>query len=345
MRYFYDDAKLGRVGPYTDEELRQLHLNGTVKPDSMISPEGGGTAMAFHEFWAKRPATAGGTWSSVEDFTTKAREDLKALVPHLLVPWSEFKSFRWLENRQFLAIVGIGLFPLLILAMFGDRGEIKSAYWALALYFSALWAVFFYYIFPAERVTMQRALICFFGTGLISIAVLLAAYKIPPLSWIDEWTRSREFALFVIWRKADPHPPQTMLFYGLICGLGFGIYEGVDYQMGRNLRYSHGIGEYYLLNVLRLTSLPFLHAVWTGIAAYFISFGLRYPKRKRGLFIVAIGLPALLHGTYDAATSTLVSFVIALFSVLALTLYLAKTVDFEKAVAEHKAAGEPPPQP
>jgi len=27
-----------------------------------------------------------------------------------------------------------------------------------------------------------------------------------------------------------PIPPQAMLFYGLMAGLGFGIYEGVSYQ-------------------------------------------------------------------------------------------------------------------
>jgi RsiW-degrading membrane proteinase PrsW (M82 family) len=193
------------------------------------------------------------------------------------------------------------------------------------------------------------------------VTLLLLLYKIPPLSWIEPWTSSPEFAvrwlgyflavgipeelckalaLLVIWKKAEPYAPQTMLFYGLMAGLGFGVYEGVDYQLGRNVRFSDTIGEYYLLNVLRLTSLPFLHAIWSGIAGYFLGFALLHTKRRRGLFIVAIGLPALLHGTYDAANSAIIQLGIALFSVIALNLYLAKSVELERAVAEQQAAAE-----
>ncbi len=366
MRYFYEDATSGRVGPYTAEELRQLHLAGTVKPDTLIFVEGENSPQRFHEFWVKfRAAPTGGNPTPPSDgssnvdpsFAERAAADLKALTPHLLVPWEEFKTFRWFENRKLISIAGIGLLPLLIIAMFGERGDIRSAYWAIAFYFSALWAVFFYNVFPAPRITMQNCLICFFGTGLVAISLLLVAYRLPPLSWLITWTDSRDFivrwlgyvlavgvpeetckvlVLFFISRKEDPHQPHTLLFYGLMAGLGFGIYEGVNYQMGRNISYSSGLGEYYLLNILRLTTLPFLHAIWTGIAAYFIGFALQYPQRKAGLLIVAIGLPALLHGTYDAVRSTLISLLLALFSVLALTLYLAKTVDFEKALTERK---------
>jgi len=45
---------------------------------------------------------------------------------------------------------------------------------------------------------------------------------------------------------------------------------------------------------------------------------------------VAIGVPALLHGSYNAFGSAALGLVIALVSVLALNLYLAKSVDFER---------------
>lgn len=64
--------------------------------------------------------------------------------------------------------------------------------------------------------------------------------------------------------------PQTVVFYGMMSGLGFGIYEGVNYQM--NLNRTQGIDQAYFLNIARLTSLPFLHAVWSGLVGYFISF-------------------------------------------------------------------------
>jgi RsiW-degrading membrane proteinase PrsW (M82 family) len=144
--------------------------------------------------------------------------------------------------------------------------------------------------------------------------------------------------LFLVTR-GDKQTPQSMLFYGLMAGLGFGIYEGVGYQMGRNLAASGGYPTtYYLSNLIRLTSLPFLHAIWTGMAGYFIGFAWLYPTRRIGLLIVAIGLPALLHGIYDvfAANGKLFSaLLIAGISVVALYLYLAKSVDFERFLARH----------
>src|SRR5207244_1613397 len=94
--------------------------------------------------------------------------------------------------------------------------------------------------------------------------------------------------------------------------------------------------EYYLLNLIRLTTLPFLHAIWTGTAGYFIGFAAAYPQRKRGLLLVAIGAPAFLHGSYNAFSTSALGLAIALVSVLALNLYLAKSVDFERLLKENK---------
>jgi len=156
----------------------------------------------------------------------------------------------------------------------------------------------------------------------------------------------KALVLFFVVRRFKPIPPQAMLFYGLMAGLGFGIYEGVSYQTSYNFRFAVDAAgyrdrttfaaEYYLLNLIRLTTLPFLHAIWTGMAGYFIGFAAQFPGRKRGLLIVAIGVPALLHGSYNAFGSAALGLVIALVSVLALNLYLAKSVDFERLLGERR---------
>jgi RsiW-degrading membrane proteinase PrsW (M82 family) len=162
---------------------------------------------------------------------------------------------------------------------------------------------------------------------------------------VPEETCKALVLLFVV-KRFKPIPPQAMLFYGLMAGLGFGIYEGVTYQTSHNFRFAINAAgnldsttfaaEYYLLNLIRLTTLPFLHAIWTGMAGYFIGFAAQFPNRKRGLLIVAIGVPALLHGSYNAFGSAALGLVIALVSVLALNLYLAKSVDFERLLAERR---------
>jgi RsiW-degrading membrane proteinase PrsW (M82 family) len=127
-----------------------------------------------------------------------------------------------------------------------------------------------------------------------------------------------------------------MLYYGLMAGLGFGIYEGVNYQERINPLISSGYGDYYIFNVVRLTALPFIHAIWTAIAGYFIGYAYQFPERKRGLVIIAIVMPSFLHGTYNAVSmhSTVSSLGVALVSVFALNLYLAKSRDFEQVLKD-----------
>jgi RsiW-degrading membrane proteinase PrsW (M82 family) len=284
------------------------------------------------------------------------------------MPFQEIRSLKWIENRKLLAIAVIGLLPLFLRIAFAQSGEMKAAYWGLALYVSVLWAFFFYYIFPAPQVTLQNSAICFFVTGAISIAILLMIYTVPPLSWMAGWANSanpvarligfviavgvpeelcKAAVLFFLVRRGGLLPPQDMLFYGLMSGLGFGIYEGIRYQTGWNLAHLRWGPEYYLANVLRLTSLPFLHAIWTGMAGYFIGFAHQYPRRKLGLLLVAIGVPAVLHGFYDFFSSNVIGLAIALLSVLLLFMYLAKSVYFEQVLAgkAEPTPTTPPPMP
>lgn len=370
MNYFYRDSNGAKAGPYTAEELRQLHLSGVVRHETEVFEGESEATVPFREVWPRLSAgprpQSGATFSTFERLTHRTTDDIKALVPHLLVPLEDIRSLKWIGDKRLIAIALIGLLPLFLRVVFGGQGDNRSAYWGLALYSSVLWAAFFYYVFPAPRVTLQKAALCFFATGIVSIAVLLLAYEIPPLKWLIRNLRSESFlvrtfgfifgvgipeelckalVLFFLARRLVLLPPQTMLFYGLMSGLGFGIYEGVNYQMERNVRYSATIGEYYILNMLRLTSLPFLHAIWTGIAGYFIGFAYQYPQRKRGLLVIAIGLPGLLHGFYNVLSNNFFGLAIALVSVLALYLYLAKSIYFEQVLAgtAPTIAGTPAP--
>jgi protease PrsW len=257
-----------------------------------------------------------------------------------------------LKNRKLIATAAVGLAPLFILAVFRN---LQTAFWAMAIYFSVLWALFFYHVFPTPGVRLSTSLLCFFTTGILSISVLLMAYALPPLSWLMHDIGSRHplnrlaayilaiglpeelcksLTLFALLKKSNPLSPQLMVFYGLMSGLGFGIYEGVDYQMGRNFRYASGGAEYYLLNLVRLTALPFLHAMWAGIAGFFIGFAGLYPRRRRGLVFVGIALPAVLHGLYNTFNQTMIGLAFALLAVLILNLCLARTAEFEEALIE-----------
>lgn len=126
--------------------------------------------------------------------------------------------------------------------------------------------------------------------------------------------------------------PQTVVFYGIISGLGFGIYEGVSCQ--RTLNREQVADVAYFLNIARLTSLPFLHAIWSGIAGYFISFAALVPAKRYALWAVAIVIPAALHGLYDTFGLSIVGLATALFSVVLLMTYLSNCQQMQQHLAK-----------
>ncbi len=352
MRYYYQDETSPRLGPYTKEELRQLHLSGVVRAETLVTPEGTETAIPFRELWTQWQSPPPEAAEAARGFARRTSEDLRALAPHLLLPFKEIRYFDWLKSRRLIAIAAVGLVPLFV---HSTSTDVLTSFWAIALYCSVLWALFFYYVFPTPEVRISTAALCFFASGVLSISVLLLAYQLPPLSWLIPVVQSRDLLsrlfgftvavglpeelckalpLLVLLKKSDPLPPQVMLFYGLMAGLGFGIYEGVSYQMDRNFRFASTGAEYYLLNVIRLTALPFLHAMWTGIAGYFIGFAGMYPRRQLGLLIIGLGLPAVLHGFYNTFSGTIIGLGFALLTVLALNVYLARSVEFEEMLIE-----------
>ncbi|MBM3847265.1 MAG: PrsW family intramembrane metalloprotease [Verrucomicrobia bacterium] len=360
MRYYSQIPRQLRTGPWTLDELALLHAEGAIGANTPCESEDGATRIRYQEVVERGAAASSQPPPPLEtveatglkpSLAQQAGADLKAISPHLFLPWQEFTSGRWLRQRRALAMAFVGLVPLAIIAL-GGAERIREAYWAVAIYFSILWGVFFYFSFPSPGVSKRDALYCFFGSALSCTLLLFIIYRFTPVQMFLPWVRSSSYLeswigfvgavglaeelskaliLMLMFRKQDRITPQGMMFYGLMAGLGFGIYEGVGYQFQLNWRASEGSPEgYYLLNVLRLTSLPFLHAVWTGIAGYFIGVARLHPERKAGLWVVAIGVPAVLHGTYNTFSSNTLGLLVALFSVLTLHLYLSRNVELER---------------
>lgn len=134
--------------------------------------------------------------------------------------------------------------------------------------------------------------------------------------------------LFILWKTKEPLIPQTMVFYGLMSGISFGVYEGVQYQMTVNAQQAYDVS--FFLNIARLTSLPFLHACWCGITGYFLSFAHLYPKYRRSLYALAICVPSVLHGLYDSASNIWgVHLIIVVVGLMLLMVYLKQSVDYQ----------------
>ena len=267
-------------------------------------------------------------------------EQLRYIGHAFIFPKDDMERHHIMEDKRLLilAVVGLSLSIIMLLPIGG-----YLVFYAVSLYFATIWGLFFAYFFRTRQISKSKAVSTFFLTqlgvfvifsGLNELNFFYACTSAPfPLSilgYILGIGLTEEFAkmipLLVLERRArEPQLPQTMVFYGLMAGIAFGVFEGVQYQTSINIRADYTTA--FVLNIARLTSLPFLHAVWAGICGYFVGMAGLYPQYRKSLYVLALAIPATLHGLYDlfAGSFYLVSLVIAFLSVFLLMAYLRRS--------------------
>ena len=292
---------------------------------------------------------------------------LKEIGQELILPSVIFTKGPWKKNKQLfiLSIVGLTLSGLIVIAPILHP---YILFYCIALYFSIIWGLFFYYLFKTEQVKLETTIILFFATQLL-ITIVYDLLKIG--SWYGSLFESlyhvenlmislisyilgvgvleefvKVFPIFLIlYFSKNVIKPQTAVFYGLISGIAFGVSEGVGYQLGLNFQAlveSDNIAEgyvfSYLYNITRLTSIPFLHAIWCGIASYFVAFAFLYPRFRISLYSLAILVPATIHGLYDYLCNVqfglLVTIPVVVIGVVLLMVYLNIRYDFHSRLAD-----------
>ena len=335
-------------GPYPLALVEQYIAQGSLLPNDLARKEGDPASSNLP--LEKLLAQCGGTNPLAGNPFQTTLQNLKSFDPRLFFPWRTIRSFSWLKDRRLIHLASVGLAPAIALTL---APGIWAGYWAVALYFSALWALFFFYIFRTPQVEPRLCFLCFGFTAIVSISLLLMLHRLWPWSALMAMASSggflpRFFGMFfgvgiseelckaaiLFWLVKRPgvqFVPQTSVFYGMSSGLGFGIYEGVYYQMTINR--GEGLERAYLLNIARLTTLPFLHAVWTGIAGYFIGFAALYPRKRYGLWVVSIGVPAMFHAIYNTFGWGIIGLGSALLSVVLLSTYLANVQQMQRQLA------------
>ena len=271
-------------------------------------------------------------------------EQLNNLGSEFIIPREEITRHGFMQDTRLLilAIVGLSLSVIMLLPIGG-----WFAFYIVSLYFAVIWGLFFYYFFRTRQVNVKKTVSTFFLTqaavfvifsGLHGLNFFYFFTKLPfPLSiigYIAGVGLTEEFAkmlplLILAWRAKEPLLPQTLVYYGLMSGIAFGVFEGVQYQTSVNAQVDYTTS--FVLNIARLTSLPFLHAIFCGICGYFTAFARLYPRYRRSLYVLALAIPATLHGLYDAFASVFypLAIAVAFFAVLMLMAYLRKSATFQ----------------
>lgn len=323
-----------RFGPYTEQALLSYVNQGVILLSDKAVVEGTTeehtVRSTLKQANLKPKITSNGNIFS----------QIKDIGVDLIFPRAEMFSKAFLKDRRFLLLAIVGFLPMLI--MYLPVGGVLLFY-AVSLYFAVIWGLFFYAFFKTWQVRWKTAAMVFSLTqvmifvfwdmlGLPNLnpfyTFIDAAFPINIIGFIPGVGLTEELVkllpLVVILRRAkEPLIPQTVVFYGLMSGIAFGVYEGVQYQMTVNAQQSYDVS--FFLNIMRLTSLPFLHACWCGIAGYFLSFAHLYPQYRYGLYTLALCIPAVVHGLYDSLSSTWgVSLIMVFIGLMLLMAYLKR---------------------
>ena len=246
------------------------------------------------------------------------------------------------ENAIIYILLGIVLIP--ILALF-TSGIPMLSYSIYGVYFASIWALILYKIIATKQTDLRIVLIISIATVIVS-GILITLFHQSSI-WslfknlidsnnlifkffgmlfgvaIIEEALKQVFVYVVLIRDKKVILPRTAILYGMIAGLAFGIFEGIEYQMTLNKTFTMDVN--YFTNIIRLTSLPFFHAMWAGIGAYFISLSFIELKYKYSFRLMGLFIPALLHALYNTFGLNVFGIAIVILSTILLTVYLTKS--------------------
>jgi RsiW-degrading membrane proteinase PrsW (M82 family) len=281
-------------------------------------------------------------------------QQLKDIGRELIIPKEVFSRKAIMKDSRLLWLALLGLSPAFLIGLFSAVPVIT--FYVISLYFSIIWGLFFFYFFKTPQISTKTTIALFFTLQLVVFTIwdILHLPAWPGINLLYSLTESN-FVLFrligfifgvglleeaakalpllwIIYRAKGPYIPQSLVFYGLMSGIAFGVFEGVQYQTTVNTQLDYA--NAFFMNVARLTSLPFLHAIWAGMAGYFIAFANLYPKYRRSLYSLAIFIPAVIHGLYDTLGWSIPGLLLTLISVILLMAYLKQGVNYQSKLSK-----------
>jgi RsiW-degrading membrane proteinase PrsW (M82 family) len=343
MSYFIERNNQNH-GPYELDALKKYVEDGLILlQDKIADPKGVPTSVRdilVANGKNVKIKSNGNLFKQVRLFGTK-----------LLLPKDSFSFKNLKSDKRLLMIALVGLAPAFLISF---TGASVITFYAIALYFSMIWGLFYFSVFSTQQVSIKKAIGLFFLTQiLIFILVdLLNITSFHPLYALTEPNMGffshligytfgvgvfeefvKLFPVYFLLRKSkEPLVPQTVVFYGLMSGIGFGVFEGVVYQLTVNTDLDYGTS--FFMNIARLTCLPFLHSIWAGISSYFLAFAFLYPKNRHSMWFLAILIPAVLHGLYDTLGWSIPGLFVSYLGVTLLVIYLKNAKDFQSKIVK-----------
>jgi RsiW-degrading membrane proteinase PrsW (M82 family) len=258
--------------------------------------------------------------------------DELVLAFEILVPVKTWlRDAGWRQGLRLL-VIAYALLPLLFLALLSSSSSLGVPGFAYSLYVAPLWAIAFWLLLRPGRITAQEVYIAIAIIVWVTIWLYVVTININDhlvnavrsgnflaalvVGYNEEITKALPIllaALFLLKYRATKLDVRMWMFLGTISGLTFGVLEERLYtemaiaQVANASAVSQadaGVLDF----AFRVFVDGFEHAVWAGVAAFFIGIAINYPRRRWQLILLGVSMVAVLHGLNDWSVSTFNSY-------------------------------------
>ena len=252
----------------------------------------------------------------------EARDELASAVQILVPVRSWLTDPGWRQGLRLL-VIAYALLPLIFLALFATSGNLTTPGWAYSLYIAPLWGVAFWLLIRPPEPHGKRELLI--GLGIViwvmiwmSIITINVNSALNPKSLIgalgvgfnEEITKALPIlvaALGLLKLRSVKLDVRMWMFLGTIAGLTFGVREASQYTTIA-IEHIAAAAVHHSANAAVIGALSFAyrvfvdgfqHAIWAGVAAFFIGIAVNYPRRRVPLILFGITIAAVLHALND----------------------------------------------
>jgi RsiW-degrading membrane proteinase PrsW (M82 family) len=291
-------------------------------------------AMAGQPFWGQPqpPRPAGvmppmpGAWAlgPASQPGTGAGTHALGSILHTLIPIKTWLTDPALRQWPRLLIAVYALAPVVLLILLQNTTDLKTLGWVYCLYIAPLWALVFWWLIRPGPIGKLHL-----GLGAVIVAaefILIPALTSPwedalapsgtshnLIRWIygvglaEEVTKALPvlvLAIFLLKVRNTKLDVRMWMFLATLSGLTFGVYEASTVYVPLDIVTiakggAIGIPEF----VERVFVDGLQHALWAGVAGFFIGLGTNYRRQRFLLWSMGIAIPAILHGLNDWSLS------------------------------------------
>lgn len=301
------------------QPVTQLYLSQVVQA-RLASPDGPAILFEPAAAPAVPPPTPGGSPAP----PAAAPGNVSALhvtgVLSTLIPVRTWLKDPALRQWPRLLIAVYALLPLILLILLQNTTDLKTIGWVYCLYVAPLWALVFWWLIrpgPIHRLHLAIAAVIIAAEFILIPALTIPWEKalapsstshnllqyIYGVGLAEETTKALPVLVLAIvllkWRKTKLDVRMWM-FLAALSGLTFGVYEASTVYVPVDIVTiakggAIGIPEF----VERVFVDGLQHALWTGVAGFFIGLGTNYRRQRFLLWSLGLAIPALLHGLND----------------------------------------------